>query len=181
MADSTYRPRVYRQRGGSKFVAATGGEINADGGTFNVNSGGTLNVKAAGALALATGSKWTRAVRTATQGLTFVAADSGITTIFQVANLLNTLPNATAVKGGQYRIVLGTGGLAATGGAGLRVKVSGSDKIRGNGLSSPTGTPQLTLAAATDAIGDFVDLFAGGSTSWYIVGSRGSWSLGNTT
>jgi len=173
MADSTYRPRVYRERGGSKFIAATGGEINAD--------GGTINVKAGGVFAQATGSKWTRPVRTATQGLTFTAGESGITTIFHVANLLNTLPLATAVRGGQYRVVLGTGALAATGGAGLRIKAAGSDKIRGNALTSPTGTPQLTLAAATDAIGDFVDLFAGGSTSWYIVGSRGSWSLGNAT
>lgn len=171
MADSSYRPRVYKERGGAKLVAATGGTVSIDGGTVAVESGGAVN--------FAVGSSHKRAAQTATQDVTLTGADSGKTVFARQPTLTIKLPNATGNAGAYYRVVLATGALAGATGLGVKVNPRSGDKLYGIDLSA-TGNKVLNIVGATDNLGDFVEVESDG-TSWAIVGAQGTWVLTTVT
>lgn len=55
MPDTSYQPKVYRKRGGSEIVVASGGAVTLEsGGALNVASGGVVTVASGGSLILPT-------------------------------------------------------------------------------------------------------------------------------
>lgn len=177
--DSTYRPNVYRERGGNRFVVAASGVQRIDGGSLNV---GVATATEGGTIAFATNSQWNRGVITATQNQTLDGSEAGISIVSQVADLNHQLPQATGNQGAQYRFTAGTGALsgATTATGGLKIHPQSPNKIVGGGLSAATNNI-LQLSGATDAVGDFVTVESDGVASWHIVGIQGSWAMTTAT
>lgn len=179
MADSSYRPRVYRARGGDKMVAATGGAFSVDGGSVDVatgTAGGSVTVNKGGTFTVATGAKRVHPLRTATASLTMKAAESGVTVVGQAAGNIYTLPSSTtAGKGIVYRFVAGTGALATSGAVGMKIRPAANDKILGGSVASMTDGDVLTLQGATDDAGDFAEVMSDGNLGWYVTAKEGTW------
>lgn len=155
--DNSYRPNVYREQGGDALV---------------VRSGGTLE--------LATGSKWTQSIRTATQSLTLDGSESGQTVITTVANLTHTVPLASTNQGASYTFVLGTTALAGAGATGLHLRHQGSNRFIGGGLTAATNQ-SVVLLGATDVSGDSISMTSDGNSTWWITNAVGGWSVISAT
>ena len=158
--DSSYRPNVYRERGGNTFV---------------IDSGGTLNHVTGGAHLVPFKFATSAAITLATDG-----GQSGITFETQVVKTVYTLPGATSVsQGTNYRFTVATGSSGGSGYA-MKVKPQSSDQIVG-AVSGPTDAEVLTLASGDKALGDNVHVVRASDGNWHISDIRGTWSLTNAT
>ncbi len=204
--DSSYRSRVYRERGGARLVAATGGSIAIDGGSLLIATGtaggtltiapggnmsvaalatvavsGNMNIAAGGQLSMATGSKRIYSLRTATQSLTMTAAESGATVINTTLGNIMTLPAVGTVGAGIfYKFVIGTAALATGGVAAIKIRPNAVDTIVG-GVAAATDSENLVLDGAADVEGDFVEMISDGSIGWYVTKIQGTWSRAAAT
>lgn len=102
MVDSTYQPKTYREQGGDRFVAASGGSIDVEsGGEMDVESGGKLKIAGVDktpALALilaglAAGYKIARGIVTPTTASHTVA--TGLATVVAAVAVLQGPPTLT--------------------------------------------------------------------------------------
>jgi hypothetical protein len=196
-ADTSYRPDIYRARGGkSMVVKATatmtffGGCSIGNGGSWGITAGGSGSVGtgatmtlsgnqtvAAGAqLNFTTGSRLKQALRTATSSETMTAAQSGLVVLNGAAGNIYTLPASTSVGDGiQYTFVAATAGLATAGAVGMKVKPQAADTIHGGSIASMTDGDVATLQGATDDAGDYLRVISDGSIGWFINGKEGTW------
>jgi hypothetical protein len=111
-------------------------------------------------------------VVTDTTARTLVAADSGKLFIAGAVDLVYTLPAATpALKGVKYKFVVSTP--SAT--TGLSLSPDSADKIQGKGITA-ADDKDLINTAATDAVGDSVELVCDGVDGWWITSMLGTWA-----
>lgn len=107
-----------------------------------------------------------------TASRTLTAADSGKVYTSGAADLVFTLPAASAVtKGVTYTFVTLT--LSAT--TGLSVSPNASDKIQGKGITAADDKDYIN-SAATDAAGDLLTIVCDGSDGWIVTDERGTWA-----
>lgn len=171
-ADTSYRPGVYRERGGNAFVVKATATQTVFGG-MSLKTGANWNV--------ATGVQHTRAVRLATANITIAtdASDAGTWQINNAADIITYLPQSTGVgKGVYYKVTIATGGLSDATGAKIRPK--SNDTIFGI-VAGATDGENLLLAGATDEAGDWVELVSDGNAGWYVTSHRGGWTRINAT
>lgn len=100
-------------------------------------------------------------------GHTYVANNAAATVVF-------TLPKvATVGKGFRVRLLAG---VLPGAGAGLTATPNAVDKFQGNGFNAKTAGQTLINSAATDAVGDWLDLQSDGGIIWYVIGKIGTWA-----
>lgn len=107
-----------------------------------------------------------------TASFTAVKEDDGAVFIADSAtSVAVTLPLASTCPGARFTVVVGQ--LTSSGGHGFTPNAA--DTIRGNGLSKTAGQ-SVVCSAASDRVGDVLEIVSDGSTSWYIVAVTGTWA-----
>lgn len=108
----------------------------------------------------------------AVNAITLTAADDGCTVVTTntTDTTVVTLP-ATAL-GLRFRLILG--GLAGAG-AGHSFSPAAADKIMGNGFTAADDKDAI-CSAATDRIGDCIELLGDGVDGWYVTHVTGTWA-----
>lgn len=117
-----------------------------------------------------------RVLGTSVAALTLTGEDDGITVVANnsAATVVVTLPKAATVGAGFRARVLA--GVLPGAGAGLTVTPNAADKFQGNGFNAKTAGQTLVNSAASDAVGDYVDLVTDGGTIWYVINKVGTWA-----
>lgn len=105
----------------------------------------------------------------ATANYAVTAGDNGKTFLVGAADLVATLP-ATAA-GLHYRFIV----MALSTVTGFSVSPAAADKITGNGFT-PADNKDAINSAATDAIGDKIDVLGDGVDGWIITDVTGTWA-----
>lgn len=167
--DNTYRGGIYRTRGEANAMVTKATATQTVFGGMNIGAGGNLT--------LVTGSKFKRALRTATGSETLTAAQAGQTIITANIGSIFTLPAATSVgKGLSYKVVVSTGAAAATGGTfGVKIRPNAVDKIIGGSLTGATDGEVVQLTGTGTIIaGDRIEVTSDGSAGWYITDIEGT-------
>lgn len=90
------------------------------------------------------------------------------------ATVVVTLPKASVVGAGFCCRVLVAALPGA--GAGTTVTPNAADKFAGNGFNAKTAGQTLVNSAASDAIGDMVEVVTDGVTTWYVTNKIGTWA-----
>ena len=113
---------------------------------------------------------------TGVTALTLDGTDDGDTQVANntAATVVFTLPK-TSVVGPGYRARVVVGALPGAG-AGTTVTPNAADKFQGNGFNAKTAGQSLVNSAASDAIGDSVDVISDGAGIWYVVNKIGTWA-----
>jgi hypothetical protein len=108
-----------------------------------------------------------------TASFTVLPQDSGKTFIFDsTTSVVATLPAAsTATSGMKVRFVVEQ--LTASGGH--AVSPAAADQIIGNGFT-PADNKDAICSAASDRLGDMIELTCDGELGWYITGVIGTWA-----
>ena len=108
--------------------------------------------------------------------ITLDGTDDGVTVVANnsAATVVVTLPAAATVGAGFKARVL-TGVLPGAG-AGTTVTPNAADKFAGNGFNAKTAGQTLVNSAATDAIGDLVQVISNGVDTWFVVAKVGTWA-----
>ncbi len=199
--DTSYRTQVYRERGGARLVVATGGSVSIDGGSIGIATGtaagtlsiaaggnvavaalatvavsGNVNVAAGGQVSMATGSKRIYPVRTATQSIALSAAESGVTVLNGISEVIYTLPAvATVGKGIVYHIINTAAAVAAAtaGGVAFKMRPAAADMIVGV-VAGATDSEVINLTATADVEGDGFSVISDGSLGWYAFDIKGT-------
>lgn len=106
---------------------------------------------------------------------TLTGADDGITVIANnsAATVTVTLPKASTVGVG-YRARVYTGVLPGAG-AGTTITPNAADNFVGGGLTKTAGQT-LVNSAASDALGDQIEVVSDGVTKWFITAKTGTWA-----
>lgn len=108
-------------------------------------------------------------VETLTADRTLTAADNGKTFVSGAADVVVTLP--ATVEGLHFRFFTST--LSAT--TGYSVSPAAADKIQGKGITA-ADNKDLINTAASDAVGDLLEIVGDGVDGWLIVGMLGTWA-----
>lgn len=113
---------------------------------------------------------------TAVAAITLDGTDDGVTVVANntAATVVVTLPKASTVGAG-FRARVLVGALPGAG-AGTTVTPNAADKFQGNGFNAKAAGASLVNSAASDAIGDYVDLVSDGNLIWYVIGKVGTWA-----
>lgn len=113
---------------------------------------------------------------TSVAAITLDGTDDGVTVVANnsAATVVVTLPKSSVVGAGYTARVLA--GVLPGAGAGLTVTPNAADKFAGNGFNAKTAGQTLINSAATDAIGDMVEVVADGVTSWFVTNKIGTWA-----
>ena len=100
-------------------------------------------------------------------GTTYIANNSA-------ATFTLTLPKAaTAGAGTKFRLIAG---VLPGAGAGTTLTPNAVDKFQGNGFNAKTAGQTLVNSAASDALGDYVEVVSDGGTIWYVISKVGTWA-----
>ena len=98
--------------------------------------------------------------------------DSGklflLTAVDLVASLPAVLPEMDGVN---YKFWV----VAPSAGTGASVSPAAADQIRGKGLT-PADNKHSINSGASDALGDYLEVFCDGSLGWVITDSAGTWA-----
>lgn len=149
--DSTYRTRVYRERGGARFVIDEGGEIN-----------------------FGTGSKTTRKFVNATTSLTLSASQSGTHYLNAAISTIYTLPAASSAGNGvSFRINTASAGHSATAGSiNWKLRPQAADKVYGIIAGATDSEVVQQIGTGGAVVGDGVEVQSDG-TNWHITNFTG--------
>lgn len=95
---------------------------------------------------------------------TLTAADTGKVFETSAADIVFTLPDATAagMKGVTFTFINGV----LSGGTGMSLSPAAGDQIRGKGITTPADNKDMINSGASDALGDTVTLVCDGSTGY---------------
>jgi len=160
MVDATYRPKVYRERGGDTMIVKSGGVVDFEAST-GMKVGGTDVTADVAKLRTSNRLVTTTA---ATLSVTEAAHDNKIVVLSKVDGQAVTLPAATG-SGGKLHFIIG---LTITS-VGTTIKVTGNDTMKGLALGlDGDGAPANAWAAAADS--DTITL--DGSTTGGLVGDE---------
>lgn len=113
---------------------------------------------------------------TAVAAITLDGTDDGVTVGANnaAATVTVTLPKASVVGPGYTARVMA---MALPGaGAGTTVAPNAADKFAGNGFNAKTAGQTLINSAATDAVGDMVELVTDGILTWFVTNKIGTWA-----
>jgi len=206
-ADTSYRPAIYRARGGKQLVikaTATqtvfGGLAVGSGGSFAIQSGGTasidsgatgtvsggLAVAAGGTVTYGTGSKTVRALVNATASVALAAARSGTRYLSAVVGNIFTLPAATTAGNGiNFRINTASGGhfasaTAGSSGVNFKLRPQAADTIYGAGVAGATDSEVVQQLATGSVVGDGLEVECDG-TNWVITSRSGTYNRAAAT
>lgn len=108
-------------------------------------------------------------VETLTASRTLTEADNGKTFISGAADVVVTLP--ITKEGLHFRFLTST--LSAT--TGYSVSPQAVDRIQGKGITA-ADDKDIINSAASDAVGDLLEIVGDGSAGWWIVGMLGTWA-----
>jgi hypothetical protein len=113
---------------------------------------------------------------TSVAAITLDGTDDGVTVVANnsAATVVATLPKVATVGAG-YRARLLAAVLPGAG-AGTTLTPNAADKFQGNGFNAKTAGQTLVNSAATDAVGDYVDVVSDGGTIWYVINKVGTWA-----
>lgn len=113
---------------------------------------------------------------TAVAALTLKPEDDGTTVVANntAATVVVTLPAAaTAGAGTTFRVLAGQ---LPGAGAGLTLTPNAADKFQGNGFGAKTAGQTLINSAASDVVGDMLEVVSDGVTIWYVTAKVGTWA-----
>lgn len=106
-----------------------------------------------------------------TAAVTLQAKDDGLTVQANAsATVTVTLP--LAAPGMNFRVLVGQ---LPGSGAGTTLTPNAADKFQGNGFNAKTAGQTIVNSAATDAIGDLLDVQCITAGVWYVVNKIGTW------
>jgi hypothetical protein len=113
---------------------------------------------------------------TAVAAVTLDGTDDGDTVVANnsAATVVATLPK-TSVVGPGYRARLIAGVLPGAG-AGTTLTPNAADKFQGNGFNAKTAGQTLVNSAASDVVGDLVEVISDGAGIWYVINKVGTWA-----
>jgi hypothetical protein len=108
--------------------------------------------------------------------ITLDGSDDGVTVVSNnsAATVVVTLPKASTVGAGFTARVLA--GVLPGAGAGLTVTPNAADKFQGNGFSAKTAGQTLVNSAASDVVGDMVEVVSDGNVTWFVTNKIGTWA-----
>lgn len=178
--DTTYRPGIYRVRGGNAQVIKSTATQTVF-GNVQVATGGSITVAKGAQLTFGTGSKLVRAFVNATASVTLAAAKAGTHYLNKVVGNIYTLPAATAAGNGvAYRINTASGGHSATGGAvDFKLRPQSADKVYGI-VAGATDSEVIHLLGTGSVVGDGLEVRCDGA-NWHVVGRTGAYSRAAAT
>lgn len=111
-------------------------------------------------------------VQAVTASFTATAFQSGTTFIADsTTSVVVTLPAAATAPGMQFGLLVGQ----LTSAAGHSFDVVAADTIRGNGFAKAADAA-VVCSAATDRVGDYIELVSDGVASWYVTSVIGTWA-----
>lgn len=95
-----------------------------------------------------------------------------VTVVATAVDLVISLPPAgSGTKGNTVRVVAGIASTVT----GLSLSPAASDKIQGTGITA-ADDKDLINTAATDAVGDCLEVVCDGVDGWWITGKIGTWA-----
>lgn len=158
--DANRIPAIYKQDGGD---------------TQTIDSGGTLEVLSGGALTLAgtltnTGATVGKAPVSIAVSGAVTAAQSGTVFTIDAADVVVTLPSTAA--GLTYTFVV----LTLSASTGFSLSPAAADAIYGAPGVTVADNKDIINTAATDALGDTIQVVGNGTTGWVITNLRGTWA-----
>lgn len=147
MADATYSPKVYRQQGATRFVVASGGEIDIETGGELKIAGTAVTATAAEINAAADASSRIVDATAATLAVTQAVHDGKVVTLNRAAGIAVTLPAASG-SGARLHFIVGTTVTSNT----STVKVVGDDTMVGAAIvaQDAADTAVVFEASGTD-------------------------------
>lgn len=112
---------------------------------------------------------------TSVAALTLTGSDDGVTVVATntAATVVTTLPKASTVGVG-FKARIYVGALPGAG-AGTTITPNATDNFVGAGLTKTAGQT-LVNTAATDVVGDLIEVVSDGVTKWYITAKTGTWA-----
>lgn len=113
---------------------------------------------------------------TAVAAITLDGTDDGVTVVSNnaAATVVVTLPKAATVGAGFRARVLA--GVLPGAGAGLTLTPNAVDKFQGNGFGAKTAGQTLINSAASDVVGDYLDVVTDGVLTWFVINKVGTWA-----
>jgi hypothetical protein len=113
---------------------------------------------------------------TAVTAITLDGSDDGVTVVANnaAATVTVTLPKASVVGPGYTARILA--GVLPGAGAGLTVTPNAADKFQGNGFGAKTAGQTLINSAASDVVGDMVEVVSDGVLTWFVTNKIGTWA-----